>query len=310
MEKFVMDLLTVVPRKSPRRVFAHPQQPRAAASRAAIEPLERRFMLNATLDHGLDAPSLQNGNFASGDLTGWSSAGNTSVQDTRNPANAYLTEAPPSGNEFISLVSGGRSTADSGPGNPVAATQLDAALGIKDTSPKSLVSQGFTAGSVIYQQVRLKEGDTITFNENFLTDQANNGTGAPEAGVFILSPTKDGSPRLTLFANPTKAPNASKSPFAFETGWAQFISGPARDGGVYTIAIAELNIPDNLNPSAVLVDNVQIIKPHKDHDGWIGELQPLPTSWGNDGSALAWQPGSSLWSNAAKNVFDTANTGL
>ena len=185
--------------------------------------------------------------FETGDFTGWSTIGLTSV----------LTKdfgiAPLEGN-FQGFLSTGVGAVQVGP--------LESFLGLGAGSLVNLVSGppsggGIpTEGSGIKQTFSVNSGDRIEFAWNFLTNEATLSFGGPSAfndtsfALVNLSYKELADTNVTTF-------DASLPITGFfqQTGWRTFLSGPLLGGDV-TRAFGVVDVRDSIVDSGLLVDAV------------------------------------------------------
>jgi hypothetical protein len=194
------------------------------------------------------AAVLQNGDFASGDLTGWTVTGNATVE-------TLLAGVPPSGNSSQAFIGNvGVSLYLLGTQTAVSAGSLEGALGLKTGSLNTLKQPGDVGnvvfGSSIEQSFSARANSTVSFSFNFLTDDASNSKG--NDFVFVLL---DGS--LYRIAGSFSTLGPTNSPFTYETGYQPF-SLTLASSGMHTLAFGVVDVHDSLGASAVLIDNVTV----------------------------------------------------
>jgi PEP-CTERM motif-containing protein len=189
--------------------------------------------------------------FETGDFTGWSTIGLTSVLTKDYPI------APVEGN-FQGFLSTGVGAV------PVAS--LEPFLGLAPGSLVNLVSQpgggSPTEGSAIKQTFSVNPGDRIQFAWNFLTSEGTASFGAfPAGGPSFFNDTSfaiiNGSYKelADTGASFVFAPFPGVPFFEQETGWHIFLSDPL-PGGSVTLAFGVVDLRDSLVDSALLVDAV------------------------------------------------------
>ncbi len=98
-----------------------------------------------------------NGNFETGDLTGWTSIGLTGA------ATSSIGVTPTEGTYQAYVDNTGNGT--------VGANIIAAALGLSGPDILALGAGAPTVGSAIYQDVSVSAGDTLYFDWNFITDE-------------------------------------------------------------------------------------------------------------------------------------------
>jgi len=185
------------------------------------------------------------------DFNGWTTVGNTTIQDSsfRVPAEGSLD----------ALLSNGPGGATGGSA-PVAASALDTFLGL---SAGTIMGLGGSNGSAIKQTgISGNAGDTISFKVDFMTNEGIPSTFNDSAFVVIDGViTKLADTHSTFVAPPAIAGtdnvgiNSFLTPAGKETG---FLSGSVTlaSGGAHTIGFFVINVPptDTNVSSAMLVD--------------------------------------------------------
>lgn len=217
---------------------------RTFISRASHAALGLALM--AAGSQALAAP-LANGNFAGG-LAGWTADGNASVQPP-------LAGPSPSGDAAQALIanSGVLPTYALGSAPALSGAALVAAVGIGAPALDALKRVGDTGnvvfGSALTQAFTSGAGDKLSFNWNFLSDEANNPLGNDFAFVVL-----DGV--ATRLANTFTPQGPTASVFTFETGYAPFTA--SLSAGAHTLSIGVVDVNDSLGSSALLVDHVGV----------------------------------------------------
>jgi hypothetical protein len=188
---------------------------------------------------------LINGGFETGDLTGWSAAGDALV------VTSAIGAVPPEGTFQVLLTTAselGDANNFSG-SDAVPAADLEAFLGL----PAATITSGFE-GSAIQRTFAADAGEILTFRYRFLTTEgsrndrafvtlADFGTladaQAPDlvASAVVLDP---------IFGEPTR-----------ETAWRTF-SHTFAAAGTFTLGIGVVDADDEFQPSGLLVDDVRI----------------------------------------------------
>jgi hypothetical protein len=182
-----------------------------------------------------------NGGFETSNFTGWTTLGNTTV------VGALGTITPPQGN-FQAAVSNS-SGVD-------AKTTLASFLGITAAQLQSTVPSGGnpTDGSGIKQTVSVNAGDTLSFQWNFLTNEAPGDSTFNDTGFVTITPSAN--PAQTL-ASTLSSLVAGSDGFTSQTGFKTF-SFTFPTSGSFTIGVGAVNVTDTAVQSALLVDNFQI----------------------------------------------------
>jgi PEP-CTERM motif-containing protein len=195
--------------------------------------------------------AIINPGFETGDFTGWSTIGSTSV----------LTKdfgiAPLEGN-FQGFLSTGVGAVPVG--------SLESFLGLAAGSLSNFVSAfptgggagggSATEGSGIKQTFSVNSGDRIQFAWNFLTNEATPSFGGPSAfndtsfAIVDLSYTELADTNAT-----TSDAFLPITGFFQQTGWHTFLSDPLTGGNV-TLAFGVVDVRDPIVDSGLLVDAV------------------------------------------------------
>jgi hypothetical protein len=207
------------------------------------------FILSA----GPSPAAIINAGFETGDFTGWSTIGLTSVLTKDFPI------APVEGN-FQGFLSTGVGAVPAG--------SLESFLGLAPgslTSPSAptLVGGIATEGSAIKQTFSVNPGDRIQFAWNFLTNEATASFGGPSGGPSPFNDTSfatiKGSYKELADTSASFVfapfPGLPFTGFEQETGWHTFLSDPL-PGGSVTLAFGVVDLRDSIVDSALLVDAV------------------------------------------------------
>jgi hypothetical protein len=197
-------------------------------------------------------PSLAgpiNGSFETGNFTGWSTFGQTSVL-----TNAAFGITPTDGHFQALLTTGGNAGSTAG---------LESFLGLSAGAISTLVGQTAFQGSGIKQTFSAKPGEKISFNWNFLTNECPSfcgSTGNPpnffnDTSFAIVSVlySELGDTHATFFPAPGTGFNG-------QTGYQTFTSGPLI-GGPVTLAFGVVDVGDFAVDSALVVDAAVVPEP-------------------------------------------------
>lgn len=177
-------------------------------------------------------------------LANWIPTGDVSI-DT-----GTVGSSPLFGNSQALLTTG---TGSATTGSP---STLEDALGLAtgELDISSPFLQAFE-GSAIVQTFTVEEGETISLNWNFLTDDSNSPfpftLGSPRDYAFVVV---DGV--VTTLADTSSSLVPSSTSFNQETGFQLFTSNPL-SAGVHTIGFGVVDIQDNAVDSALLIDAPQ-----------------------------------------------------
>lgn len=195
--------------------------------------------------HSASAATL-NGGFEDG-LNGWTVFGDVSTQTadfgatpTEGSSQALLTNSALF--DFDGLNFSGNNPLEVAV-NDGLAMQLGLTPG--DLNPGGSMFGAFE-GSAIRQTFTASEGDRLSFDWNFLSDDTSN-----EDFAFVLL-----NGELLTLASMTDAVLSSGTPFATETGFQTFTR--SLSAGDYTLSLGIVDVDDFAGSSGLLVDNVML----------------------------------------------------
>ncbi len=177
-----------------------------------------------------------NPGFETGNFTGWSTTGATSV------VTGAFGVAPVEGT-FQSLLTTGTGAVSVG--------SLETFLGLGAGALSALVGGTATEGSAIKQTFSVNPGDRIQFAWNFLTNEATPDGTFNDTSFAIISPAFH-ELADTAFATFIPAPGTGLNE---QTGYRVFTSDPLIGGSV-TLAFGVVDLEDTAVDSALLVDAV------------------------------------------------------
>lgn len=200
-------------------------------------------LLTSGMAPSVHAVSISNGGFETGDFTSWSTAGNTSVQDST------FGSGPVEGTYDALLTTG----SDPDFGDPsVSASDLETFLGLSSGSLDGLGNGTATEGSAIKQTFSANAGDVLSFDWNFLSTESDSEEPFNDfAFVYLVS--------LSTLTSVSSATFVSSQSILFsqETGFKTFsITIPA--DGTYTLGLGVVDVEDNQVDSGLLVDKVTL----------------------------------------------------
>lgn len=203
----------------------------------------RTYLALGSLLAAFSSYGLTNGNFETGDITGWTGLGLSGALPNA------LTVVPTEGS-YMGVM-------DNTGNGPVGAPVIAGALGVPGASLIGLSTGTPTNGSCIYQDITVSAGDTLTFDWNFLTDELNEDPQYNDFAIFSIATDpyllRDKNTPPYIFFPPMSA-------FDGQTGWATQ-SHVFSIAGTYRLGFAVFNVEDTGHDSWLLVDNVIVPEP-------------------------------------------------
>ncbi|MDJ0745135.1 MAG: pre-peptidase C-terminal domain-containing protein [Xenococcaceae cyanobacterium MO_167.B27] len=215
--------------------------------------------------------SIENGSFETGTFVDWERIGDTSIQTAEFGTN-------PSDGIFQALLTNGFSDS----GSSVVDSDIEEFLNLTPGVLDSLGNGDVTEGSAIKQTFTANAGDILTFDWNFLTNEATPEDTFNDFAFFSITP-------FTLELADTTSPLFTDTlvrDFSEETGY-QTTSIAISESGTYTLSFGIADVGDDSVDSALLVDNIQI--------GFDDEIEPndtifeaTPTGLFGEGEFIIW----------------------
>lgn len=187
--------------------------------------------------------AVTNGDFETGDLTGWTLIGYGSAQNSS-------IGVTPSAGSFQGYIN------NTGNFSASAATVVTS-LGVSGPAILALGAGTPTTGSSISQDVTVSAGDVLSFDWNFLTDEHNEGVAYNDFVIFTISSSAFflASRDSTFFTLDLASPPTG---FDGQTHWAtQTYTFPST--GTFKLGFAVFNVGDAGHDSVLLVDSVSIV---------------------------------------------------
>jgi Tol biopolymer transport system component len=184
--------------------------------------------------------TIQNGEFESGDFSGWNAAGVASVQGA-----SYGT--PPSVGGYQALLVNGSEA--------ISAAEIEGHLGLASGTLGSLGNGTAREGSVLWQTITVEAGSTLTFDWNFLTDESLPSGNHNDFAFVSITPAGLGVTELADTGYQAFAD--SLTDFRSETGYSQFQYTFATTG-TYVVGVGVVDAGDTKVDSAVLVDGFHV----------------------------------------------------
>src|SRR5262245_50510175 len=187
-----------------------------------------------------------NGNFETGDFTGWQTLGNAGVVGT-------LVGVPPPEGSFQARITSGAIAPET------VATFLGTTVAQLQAANVPTLGATLFSGSALRQTVSVNAGDSISFQWNFLSDQLPQDPTFNDASFLVLAIVPAGTPPILL--GNTFTPSSAPPPegIAFQTGYQTFTSAPFATATDVTLGVAAFNVGDNVFGSVLLVDNFQVV---------------------------------------------------
>jgi hypothetical protein len=189
--------------------------------------------------------AVVNGDYETGNLTGWTTIGATHA-DT-----AAMGATPTQGTYQAYIDNTGNFASPAGP--------VATMLGVTGPTILALGQGTPTTGSAIAQDITVAAGDVLTFDWNWLTDEWNEAATFNDFAIFTVDSSayflaSRGSTHATL--NLTTPPPG----FDGQTNWAT-ASHTFASGGTFKLGFAVFNVGDAGHNSVLLVDAVAVSVP-------------------------------------------------
>ena len=186
--------------------------------------------------------AVDNGSFETGDFRDWNTIGDTSIETND------LGIFPPDGTHQA-LITNGFSDA----GGSVSDSDLEEFLDLASGSLDGLVGGNATEGSVIKQEFTVEAGDIVSFNWNFLTNEATpdstyNDTAFLSVSGFTFELADTGA---------TFVDASGVDRFNEQTG-TQTLTFSIAAAGTYTIGFGVVDVTDDIVDSGLVIDNIAI----------------------------------------------------
>jgi len=197
-----------------------------------------------------------NGGFEAGVFTtAWDTTGDTSVESAIS-----FPGTPTSSGTFHALMT------NDAPGS-VTDTALESFLGLAAGALDALSTGNATEGSAIKQSITVASGDTLSFDWNFLTDEATP-TSFNDMAFWSLT-TLTGA---TLLADTFSSGfGLSGTTFGEETGYST-TSFTFSSSGTFMLGFGVVDVDDTIANSGLLIDSVSVTSPTN------GPVIPEPAS--------------------------------
>lgn len=132
--------------------------------------------------------------------------------------------------------------------------EIESFLGLASGSLDSLIGANAFEGSAIQQTFTAKAGDILSFDWNFLTNEATPETEGFNDFAFVSF----NGIASKLAETSSSFLSSSSNNFDEETGF-QNLSYTVTDDGTYTLGLGVLDTRDNTMGSGLLIDNVKAV---------------------------------------------------
>lgn len=187
--------------------------------------------------------TLVNGDFATGEFTGWTTLGATSVETITSDSGSTQSNSQ-------ALLSTGGTTFD--------ASILERFLGLKNNSLNDFGNGEVTKGSAIQQKFTAQAGDILSFKWNFFTNDKLPPLSFPDFSFVSISSSDNSLNVLLELANADNATSySSLAEFFQETGFGNF-SLKLPTTATYTLGLGVIDVGDSDFDSGLLVDDFQV----------------------------------------------------
>lgn len=190
------------------------------------------------------AAGVTNGDFATGDLTGWTKTGNVAVDTTAQFG------APPAGFTAQAVLGTADSSGFLFGGSAVAAASLESFAGL---GAGTLTALNATVGSGLRADFTALAGDRLVFQWKFMSNDPQ-GSPADDTAFVVL----DNATVVKLTSvNSASFVGSSASPLFDETAYLTFTSAPLT-AGTHSVSLGVFDSVDTLGASALAVTDVHV----------------------------------------------------
>jgi hypothetical protein len=189
-----------------------------------------------------------NGGFESGAIAPWVVAGQGLVRDSS------FGVTPTHGTYAGYIDNTGNGT--------ILAADMDTALHLPAGTVNTFVSGTPTRGSVIYQNVVVAAGSTLSFDWNFMSDELHEDPIFDDFAFYSVVGATSGIQDSYLLASRNSSTFSSSAPVGFDgiTGWeTQTYYFPTSD--TYRIGFGVMNVTDGGYDSAIMLDGIVVPEP-------------------------------------------------
>jgi len=189
-----------------------------------------------------------NGGFETGNIGGWSIAGQGMAKD------ASFGVTPTHGTYAGYIENTGNGT--------VLAADMETALHLPTGTVNTFVSGTSTRGTVMWQNVAVSAGEVLTFDWNFMSDELNEDPVYDDFAFFSIVGATSGVVDSYLLASRNSSTFTAGGPAGFDgtTGWStRNYTFTASD--TFRIGFGVMNVTDGGHNSALMLDGITVPEP-------------------------------------------------
>ncbi len=201
-------------------------------------------VLSLSLAASTALAGVTNGDFATGDLTGWTKTGNVAVDTSAQFG------APPAGFAAQAVLGTADSSGFLFGGSAVAAASLESFAGL---GAGALAAMNATVGSGLRTDFTTSAGDRLVFQWKFMSNDPQ-GSPADDTAYVVLD---NASVFKLTSVNSAAFVGSSASPLFDETAYLTFTSAPL-SAGTHSVSLGVFDSVDTLGASALAVTDVHV----------------------------------------------------
>jgi hypothetical protein len=223
---------------------------RFSARLLSSHPLKRLEFLAglALLLPALGQAQVVNGGFETGNVSGWGVAGQAAAHD------ATFGVTPTHGSYAGYIENTGNGT--------ILAPDMETALHLPTGTVLTFVSGTPTRGTVMWQNVTVAAGQSLTFDWNFMSDELNEDPIYNDFAFYSVVGATSGVADSFLLASRNSSSFTPGGPVGFDglTGWSSATyTFTASD--TYRIGFGVMNVTDGGHNSALMLDAITVPEP-------------------------------------------------